>query len=466
MNKLDEIKNAVMKNAKKGKLTPTKYVGTYNYKSGYDTYFALSLNKDGDVIVYSCYKNDRGEVIDTYPTLLSELDEKALNEVYEHLNTKDEEITSLFDWYDEWEDSLYTNNTNILIHLGIIKPKKEKNEEYILDENAIPTLENENDAYYIDRNHKVGVLKYIGDIPTIIGNGGYTIDDETHKTIPIILKIYSVDGTKELITTYAWRYNKPNVCCHIGKRLLNSGCFKVVDSEKYSYYGYIFVPNKEQLIELFYKTNKKDTVTELYVVNPTEVCCFKSTYTEEDLLEDERCKKSKIIICHSKEEALEKFEEVRKNCLQKLDEYAKQAEEYFKTLKELCKGHNKLKDYEVPIGSLKVGDKFVGNITHRDKVFEITEIDTYGAVHLGKEGVLRPTTRVLPYDKIEATLNELRYDKIRRKISSLESRLQYLKETKNSLKKYVPLVDSGVQAYMDSFEKDVKEEFAYEEVGA
>ena len=119
---INKIGDVVMKNSKKGKLTTTKFVGTYNYKSGYDTYFAVSLDMNKVLVVYSYYQNDRGEHIDTPTYKLYDLPDKELQEVYKNLNIED--IDSLR--YAAWS-GIEEKNLAILTTLGIFRPKPVKN---------------------------------------------------------------------------------------------------------------------------------------------------------------------------------------------------------------------------------------------------------------------------------------------------------------------------------------------------
>ena len=133
MNKqeiINEIKKVVDANSKKGKLTTTKFVGTYNYKSGYDTYIAVSYNPKNQLVVYSYYQNDRGEHLETCVYEIEELPEKELNEVFENLNTVSEDILEYIEWIH-----LDDKNQEVIAKLGLYKPKKKK--EVVYDINSI-----------------------------------------------------------------------------------------------------------------------------------------------------------------------------------------------------------------------------------------------------------------------------------------------------------------------------------------
>lgn len=121
---ISAIVKAVTESAKKGKLVATKYVGAYEYKSGYDTFFAVGFDKDKNVVVYSYYQNDRCEHIDTIAYPLNKLTEKQLNEVAENLNTKDKEILGYVE-----RTHLDDKYQDVVAKLGLFTPKKKANND-------------------------------------------------------------------------------------------------------------------------------------------------------------------------------------------------------------------------------------------------------------------------------------------------------------------------------------------------
>ena len=369
MNKLEEIKKIVMENAKKGKLTTTKYVGPYEYKSGFDNYFALSFNKKGEVIVYSFYENDRGEHIDTYSVELSKLDEKVLNEVYENINTKDDKILSLLDWYEEWEPSLFENNETILLHLGIIKPKEsdiKQKEVFELDEKSIP-----------NRTHKIGVLKCTGETPRELSRYCYSNDPER------IYEFKDPDENRDvIIASYEYSKMRPFIFGTLNNKVKNKGCFAAVSRDKKSDWKYIFVPTKDKLVELFNKANAIGDEKDYYIINTEFICCFKDKNIS-------RLTERYFVIFSDKNEALKKFEELRKELNIKLDDYLKKSTELLNARKELLGNNTEKKRFFIEVNKLNVGDKFVSEADSKNVYTIVKKSGKMGTVYLEGGGVVQ-----------------------------------------------------------------------------
>lgn len=432
MKTLEEIKKIVMENAKKGKFTTTKYVGPYEYKSGFDNYFALSFNKKGEVIVYSFYENDRGEHIDTYSVELSKLDEKVLNEVYENINTKDEKILRLLDWHEEWEPSLFEHNEKILLHLGIIKPKEsdiKQKEVFELDEKSIPKLESKKDAYFITRTHKIGVLKCTGETPRELSRCFYSDYPE------LIYEFTDPDENKGVITAlYEYGKMMPFTFGTLNNKVKNKGCFAAISRDKKSDWKYIFVPTKDKLVELFNKANAIGDEKDYYIINTEFICCFKC----KDI---DRLTEKHFVIFSDKNEALKKFEEFRKELNIKLDDYLKKSTELLNARKELLGNNTKEKRFFIEVNKLKVGDKFVSKADSKNVYTIVKKSGEMGTIYLEGGGVVYPTKEVLPCDKIEDYNLEREYEKLRRNIKNIGDFIDCIKHVKKELKEYTPIVD-------------------------
>lgn len=239
---LKEIKKTVDSNSKKGKLTTTKFVGTYNYKSGYDTYIAVSYDSDKNLIVYSYYQNDRGEHIDTYTTTIDKISEKELNEVFENLNTSDEEILEYIEWCH-----LEDKNQEVLIKLGLYKPKKKK--EVVYDINSIPELENKNDGYYVERNGHIGIMKFVA--------------KESEKLYDKHARyFYRKDVGGDI--KYFYHITEPKMFDYSPRQIKNDNLFKILsDYDDYTDYKCAFVPTKKMLIDAI---NDSENLGTLYMV--------------------------------------------------------------------------------------------------------------------------------------------------------------------------------------------------------
>ena len=312
MNKeqlIKKIGDVVMKNSKKGVLTTTKFVGTYNYKSGYDSYFAVSLDMNKVLVVYSYYQNDRGEHIDTPTYKLADLPEKELQEVYKNLNTEDADSLRYAAWSGTEE-----KNLAILTTLGIFKPKPVKNK--IIDINAVPDLENPDDAYYIDRDENVHILKCLG--KTIMG-----------------ASIFDVEKDCEGDYDQPYHTDEPETFCKMVKPVKNKGIFMVVEGDDISEYKYLYVPDKKTLAKLI----KKQQSYKMYYFINTMLESWKSEKCEKPKPTDGRFDFT------DKEEAIAKFEEVRNDLLTQLKDAKAKLEKKMEKTKEASNGV-KLLDYD------------------------------------------------------------------------------------------------------------------------
>lgn len=307
MNKEQLIKrigDVVMKNSKKGILTTTKFVGTYNYKSGYDSYFAVSLDMNKVLVVYSYYQNDRGEHIDTPTYKLSDLPEKELQEVYNNLNTEDKYVLEYVGWTETEEV-----NKAILEQLGVYKPKKAKVKQLSVDD--IPELENEDDAYVIDRDNNISILKCAGRTPW-------------GKKVFVVEQDYEGNYAQPLYD------DKPYTFCDTGKFRKNKGIFVVaLGYEDTSDAKYLFVPDKKTLVGLIKKTNK---FKDYFIVREENLMTFKKTLGKDP--DDEEDAK----FFTDKTEATNYFEVLRKRKLESLTTLKIKLEKRIKETKDATKG--------------------------------------------------------------------------------------------------------------------------------
>lgn len=301
---IKKIGDVVMKNSKKGILTTTKFVGTYEYKCGYDSYFAVSLSMDKVLIVYSYFQNDRGEHLDTPTYKLAGLPEKELQEIYDNLNTDDKDVLDYVGWTETEE-----KNLAILVELGIFKPKKTK-EYKPIDINTVPDLENPDDAYYIDRDENVHILKCIG--KTIFGN-----------------PIFDVEKDWEGNYMQPYRTDEPYMFCEQRKTVKNKGIFiAAAGYDTSSNDKYLFVPNKKALASLL---KKQAAYKERYFIN-TMLDSWKKISSENPT------KVTGSFYFTDKEKAITKFNELRDDLLKQLKDTKAILEEKAKEVNELTRG--------------------------------------------------------------------------------------------------------------------------------
>ena len=316
-NNIKLVADMVIANSAKGKVTTTKYVGTYEYKSGYDTLFAVGYDENKNIVAYSYYQNDRGEHIDTITYPLNKLTEKQLNEVAENLNTKNKDILSYIK-YLCFEDRY----KELLEKLGIFTPKKKPT--YEIDPNKIPELENENDAYRIDRKCNVTILKFIGNVK--------------NENTQLFL---AQDGT--------WCEVCKNTTIRVfgclKKAVKNNPTFFVLSGETYSQQEYGFVRNKKMLLDVVEKAKTLGTYYVVRTDNEEYLKAFKTRTISRLELKNNYEGKAEIFDTEQEavmfrnsliSEAREKALKLLKQCNELIDNFAPQYKaDYFELYKQL-----------------------------------------------------------------------------------------------------------------------------------
>jgi len=412
---IKKITDVVMKNSKKGVLTTTKYVGTYNYKSGYDSYFAVSLDLDKTLIVYSYYQNDRGEHIDTCKYKLIDLPEKELQEIYNNLNTEDEDSLSYVGWTETEE-----KNLAILVELGLFKPKK--TEYKPIDINKVPDLENQDDAYYIDRDENVHILKCVG--KTIIGN-----------------PIFDVEKNRNGIYEQPYYLDKPDTFCKQAKHVRNKGIFMAADGDDISDDKYLYVPNKKELAKLL---KKQMSYKDYYFVN-TMLESWKRTTNEKPENRDGRFDFT------DKDEAIAKFNEVRNELLANLKDAKSKLEKKKEKIKEFTKGIKLLHYDECHIWpkNAVVGSSYYvemrndkGKYTYVGpfKVKEVQPEREYAVLEDGRL-VYRSTMMITP-ENLEAYNASCKYEKVMDMLKDIDTAMKYVERAIKFAETVKPFIKS------------------------
>ena len=312
------------------------------------------------------------------------------------------------------------------------------NKKFVLNLNKIPELENANDAYYIDRNHNVGVLKYIGERPHDFGSGGCYVGDGHYYP-----RTYAVLGKNEIIETTVYCYGR---CATINDSGSNSGehknegCFYFLDGNISSCEDYIFVPNKEFLIDIFRKTRERgffESKEKLYVLVPDSLYAFETV---------DYCRKTKETyeekhngkVYNDKDTFIAEFEKAKEKYIECVDEYIKKYNDLLSHRTIMARNHMKDVDYRAIVSTLKVGDKFVESPNDKERVFTIKRIDEYGVAHLEKGGVLPPYKKVFPFGKIEAAKIEMSYAKLRYNLKEIKTQIERLGKNKEMARKATP----------------------------
>lgn len=405
MNKqeiIEKIKKVVDTNSKKGKLTTTKFVGTYEYKSGYDTFIAVSYDKDKNLIVYSYYQNDRAEHIDTIIYNIEKLSEKELNEVLENLNTTSEEILDYVEWCH-----LEDKNQEIIAELGLYKPRKKKVVEYDID--SIPELENENDAYYVERNGHIGIMKFVAkESEKVYGRGAgifYHKDNEN--------EIEEFNCHSE---TVLFGYTE--------KQRKNDNLFFILSGyEEYSDDKYAFVKTKETLVNAINDSKNLGTV---YLVG----------YKGGKML---KCDESKKMGIHSvpndymgfsdKKEAINFYN----NLLDKTKVVAKELLRKYKTTLEKLNSIYKGSHYTyLAKHGIKVKDSKIGNyiLVRDDYSLEVNVVKKdKNFAYLDDMTVLREDDRLMTkenFEEYEKLRNDKNNETISWKISDVKDAIEAL----------------------------------------
>lgn len=326
-----------------------------------------------------------------------------------------------------------------------------KNEKYYLDVNNIPKLENENDAYYIDRDHNVGVLKFIDEELSEFAHHDY----EGGKSF--CPRYYAVLGKNEVLKAKPYYHDGPFLVKYgDGKLIKDEGCFAIVSDNKKSYEKYIFVPSKKNLIRLFKEANRYEARKTAYVIDIVNISCFKEKRSVSVLKKEYGSKN--IIISFDENEILNKFEDIKRELYNKLDDYIKSATKLLESNKRMLIGHEEERDYEILSGELKQGDSFVSK-NQPNKRYTVSHIDRYGLIHLKGGGVIGTDTYVLPCDNIKYLDDDIKkYNKLRRHNELLSRFIKSTQDRKKRLNEYTPLLNENAYVFKVSWlEKEYNE---------
>lgn len=307
--KIQLIENAVATNAKKGKLVTTQYVGEYEYKSGFDTFFALGYNDKMEVVVFSCYRNDRHEHLSTDAYKISEVSEKTLDTIIENLNTRNKESRDMIEW--EHLDDKYQET---LAKLNLFTPKKKRT--YEIDVNKIPETKNENDAYRIDRKGNVTILTFVG--KKYQGRKSLYLDEEGNS-----VSLYHSDNAKKGVYSYA------------SKPIKNDAIFLTLSGEEYSQYEYGYViGSKETLLNLI----EASKTTGKYFVVVTDDDNFSAMFMSKVISKAELNKHKGYNVFEKEEDAVKFYNSLIEPCQNEIRGLISTIDEKISKLKEVYKG--------------------------------------------------------------------------------------------------------------------------------
>ena len=396
---IKKISDQVLNNAKKGKVTTTKFVGTYNYKSGYDTYVAVALDKDNKLIVYSYYQNDRGEHLDTYTKKLVELTDKELAEVLENINTKDKEILDIIAW-----DVIDEKAVEIFVKLGLYTPKPKK--DFEIDINKLPELSDKKDGYWVDRKGNVGLMKYIGDVAYCS-----KYSTLTNKNDERYYRIYDAVGLKldypyETISAKTKNdfKSKYNFFGYKDRPMKNDGIFKVLDHRERSPYAYVFVATKDMLINLIDKSRGVGLKTYYYVGNDL------STWIKET--QEEPTTEDGAKAFTDREEANKYYNQLKEEYIAKFKDWKEKLQEKKNRLQKILDENCPYieKDFSINAKDAKPGVEYMFAYTYMHhtenyrnvefhhelkETFVIDHIDEYGFPRLKDGRIIRKSEKLI-----------------------------------------------------------------------
>ena len=441
---LKRIQAEVAKNAKQGKLVTTKYVGPFEYKSGYDTYIAVGFDDKDKIVVFSYYQNDRGEHIDTYKVDILNLTDKVLSEVYENLSTTDEDVRDYIEWThldDKYKDKLAS--------LGLFKLKNPS--ERPIDVDNLPTLKDDTEAYVIDRQYNVGVMKYVG------------IDFKRGKPL--------WQGPNGCVACIDEK-NKYEVVEYIGHEVKNSNFFKILCGYKeYSEGSHFFVRNKEALLDAI---EKSKTLKRYYIVS-----LAKDRFLYGNILKVAKSDLDKDTVAFEEEQdAVDFYNSVVLEAKKMLDElilkYEAKIAELSKqkkpTIYELRKKYAK-KAFDVEFGDWYLADNEY--VQHElkfviEKVNIIEKLDNFEVIGWGHHGVKLSDGRIMSgnesvftkeeADEILAASKDSKNQLLCYKLCGFEESLKYFKERLSKRLKPIECIDDAIDGIdFDSYEKKLED---------
>ena len=238
-----------------------------------------------------------------------------------------------------------------------------------LNFNSIPELNSPNDAYYLDRNENIGVLEFVGEYAGSLPEGWH-------------IRYYKRDG-KELMTIKTCKdFNHDCILfCDRGNTYENKGVFALLDPvNRYDYFEYALVPNKEILLGLFNQRNDISNVYHVYNTLETAVTMGSSIGGN---------------VFRNKHDALLYYNELKDKVCSKLDSIMSGLENLKAMIKNALLMLNNLPTISsIYAKQAKRGEKYHVFYSHErkysDESFIVDHVDYDGVAHLKNGKVFGP----------------------------------------------------------------------------
>ena len=285
-----------------------------------------------------------------------------------------------------------------------------------IDLNSIQELKNENDAYYMDKNGNIGILKFVGEC-----DGSHYKGQRS--------RLYKLNGKLEYIATHEDFKEIDFFGDHSSKWKNNALFSKLGDDCNYSH---MFIPNREKLEWL----SKFELGEDKKVFCVTErLYTFIENY---DLTKEYKG----IKIFDDKKDAIEYYDVLKNEILEKLLNYLQKSTSIFTDIENFLNSKNI--NYEEKLHGIRVKDANCGIKYHLQNLHEEYVKRTVIIDHIDKDGVGYLTNgKVLSPDEMIAS--EEVYDKI-------QSRKKY--EDLIRSKWQIELFIKKVKSYLSHLSKD------------
>lgn len=430
---IEELTSTIEENSLYGKLTRTLHVGSYNYKSGYDTIFAIGYNENKKPIAYSYYQNDRGEMLDSPTYKLENLDIDVLKELKENLGKHTDDA-------DDY--CRYTNaeakNMRFITHLGLYTQQNIGKVDFHINE--LKEL-GKYGLYALDLFGNVSRAIYLGSPLYIEGELYYIENDdnvvlvENHKREKL-LNINEGCGKE-------YQFCKVEGIHPLYRHLLFKNSWGI-----HGIYEYRMFSSKKCLKELEDILNSPNAIK--YAVFQKSLRCHAFTVYDSGKFEG-----TSATIFNNKIDAENFFNEKRKEHIAVVNKCVTMYENALKNIQEeIDQIHeDDKKEYLAKYKDLEIGKTYylingMSKVIYDEYVTPTKYDETYGLFYQGNK-------IISPFHKLVEESNVKKYERADEKetltyrTENLDNNIKTLKALINSIENFIPFVSEN-----DDFEVD------------
>lgn len=286
-----------------------------------------------------------------------------------------------------------------------------------IDLNSIQELKNENDAYYMDKNGNIGILKFVGEC-----DGSYYKGQRS--------RLYKLNGKLEYIVTHK-DFKEIDFFGDHSSMWKNNALFSKLGGDCHNS-SHMFIPNREAL----------EWLSKVELGEDKKVFCVsESLYTfieNYDLAKEYKHTK----IFDDKKDAIEYYDVLKNEILEKLSKYLEKSTSIFTNIENFLNSKN-INDEE-KLDGIRAKDAKCGIKYHLKNLYNEYVKRTVIIDHIDKDGVGYLTNgKVLSPDKMIAS--EEVYDKIQTR-----NKYEDLIRSKWEIERFI----EKVKSYLSDLSKD------------